>query len=370
MGTDLDREQWHRQLLQRDLDVTVEEAVEAAAGLYSTAPTSYLSCVARIPGFTTDDLDRALYRDRTLVKMGTLRGSGFLIPLQRADDVASAYDRKDWHRPAVDKAVGARRRREWTRRILDTLDGRVLPARQIREELGVAGKDSEPLRFLLSSLTDERLLVAASGPRGWRDNQHGYALWDQWLPGHPARDVDPGEARARVALWYLSGHGPATVDDFSWWSGIRKTLAREALDAVADAVDGFYDVPDRAGHGRPSGVRLLPIWDTALVTQKTRRRMVAEELYPYVYDASGNVTSTVVADGKVIGVWDRGRDGEHLEVKVAFFKDSGPKQRVEKEAETIGRAVGARDVDVVYADTPLDLTTASRNRFMSPLSGA
>lgn len=370
LATELGQEQWHRQLLQRDGRYTVEQVVEAAAGLYSTAPTSYLSCVARIDGFVVDDLDRALYRDRTLVRMGALRGSGFLIPLDRVDDVASASDRSDWHRAAVDKTVGEKQRKEWSRRILDILDGRVLPAREIRAEMGVAGKDSEPLRFLLASLTDERLLVAASGARSWRDNQHGYALWDQWFPGHPARAVDAAGARERVALWYLGGHGPATVDDFSWWAGLRKALARDALDAVARCNDGgLYDVADPAEHGTAAGVRLLPIWDTALVTQKARRRMVAEDLHPFVYDASGNVTSAVVEDGRVIGVWDRGGDAGRIELKVAFFAGSGPERLVEEEAGAIARAVGAADLDVTYRVDLVDLTTASRNRFMSPLSG-
>ncbi|MGF1617908.1 MAG: DNA glycosylase AlkZ-like family protein [Acidimicrobiia bacterium] len=369
MADHLDREQWHRQLLQRDRDLAVEEAVEATAGIYSTAPTSYLSCVARVPGFVVDDLDRALYRDRTLVRVGALRGSGFLIPVERVDAVASASDRRGWHEGAVDKAVGRKKRLQWTSQVLDILDGEILLAREIRARLGVSGKESEPLRFLLSSLTDSRTIVAASGVRSWRDNQHGYAIWDQWLPDHPVRLIDPDEARAEVARWYLHGHGPASVEDFSWWSGISKAKARHALDSVAEVEGDLYDIGGRLNVDPPSGLRLLPIWDTALVTQKTRRRMVDERLYPYVYDASGNLTSTIVLDGEVIGIRDRSGDADYFEIKVSFFSGAGPRELVETEANVIAAAVGAGDSSVEVVDGFVDLTRASWNRFMSPLSG-
>jgi len=368
-----DREQWHRQLLQRDRDLTVEEAVEAAAGIYSTAPTSYLSFAARVPGFSRSDLDRALYEDRTLVRRASLRGSGFLIPIDRIDAVASAPDREEWYTGAVDKAVGASKRRQWTERVLEVLDGRVLRAREVRAEMRIAGKESEALRFLLSSMSQHRLITAASGTAGWRDNQYGYALWDQWFPDRPARKLDPGKSRAEIARWYLRGHGPATVEDFAWWSGLKKTNAELALSAVSEAdEDGLYDLSGETPAPTPTGLRLLPIWDTALVTQQSRRRMVGPDRYPCVYDTSGNVTSAIVSEARVVGVWDRGGDADLFEVKAAFFDPPGPPEidAVETEAATIASAVGAREVTVSFVSDLVDLTTASRNRFMSPLSGA
>ncbi len=369
---DLDREQWHRQLLQRDRDLTVEEAVEAAAGIYSTAPTSYLAFAARIPGFTIADLDRALYEDRTLVRRAALRGSAFLIPIDRIDAVASAPDREEWYTGAVDKAVGVDRRRRWTAEVLAILDGRVLRSREIRAEMGVTGDESEALRFLLTSMSQHRLITAASGTAGWRDNQYGYARWDQWFPDHRVREVDPDEARIELARWYLGGHGPATVDDFAWWCGLKKANASLALAAVADADDdGMYDLPGLKPAPPPGGLRLLPIWDTALVTQKSRRRMVDPDRYPYVYDASGNVTSAIVSDARVVGVWDRDGDNNRIEIKVAFFEPPDPSEidGVESEAAAIANAVGAAEVTVAVVDRVVDLTSASRNRFMSPLSG-
>lgn len=367
-------EQWHRQLLQRDRPLSVEEAVLEAGGIYSTAPTSYLSFVARVPGFQRGDLDRALYEDRKLVRMSALRGSGFLIPLEMVDAVVSGSDRKDVFSDWAEKLVGAKRRDEWRKDILKLLDGQVLLAREIRKHFDASGKDAEALRHTLSSMTVRRELAAASGPRSWRDNQYGYALWSQWFPEHPPRDMDRDDARVTLARWYLRGHGPAVVGDFAWWAGMKKANAAKAFaDAgLIEVGEGLFDLPNMPEPPEASGMRLLPIWDTALVRQKQWRRMVPESLYPFVYDSSGNVTSTIIRDGEVVGVWDRGGDRDRLEIVAAFFgrRSVADEAAVEAEASIVAAALGVSELQVSFKSEVVDLHTASRNRFYSPLSGS
>jgi hypothetical protein len=363
--------QWNRQLLQRDVKLTVEEAVELAGGIYSTAPTSYLSFAARIPDFHRSQLDNALIRDRSLARLGTLRGSGFLVPIAKGDAVMSAADRTPWYQRSADKLVGEETTAEWRVAVLGLLDGQPLPARSIRQQLGVEGRGGEALRYLLSAMTQTRELAAATAEGGWRSNQYNYAIWSQWFPDHPPAQVEPESARADVARWYLQGHGPGTVDHFSWWSGLNTKNARLALDAVADDDDGVYDL-EVDPPSEPSGLRLLPVWDTALVAPRGRRRMVRTENQPFVYDASGNVTSTVVRDGEVIGVWDRGGDDRRIEIKAVGFKPFNRHIRslVADEAGLMASSVGADEVEVEFVDQLVDLTAAPRNRFLSPLKGS
>ena len=44
----------------------------------------------------------------------------------------------------------------------------------------------------------------------------------------PVRD----EALVTLATRYFSSHGPATLSDFVWWSGLRVKDARLAIDAA------------------------------------------------------------------------------------------------------------------------------------------
>ncbi len=371
MTDNLAANQWSRQLLQRDRPLRVVEVVELAGGIYSTAPTSYLSFAARIPGFERSQLDKALMEDRSLARLATLRGSGFLIPIDKVDVVLAAEDRVSWYQRHADKIAGPKKTELWRERIMDLLGEGPLPARTIRRELDVTGREAEALRYVLSAMTQSRDLAAATQPGGWRSNQYSYALWSQWFPDHPPASVDPEAARAEVARWYLHGHGPGSVDHFAWWSGLKKSNARLALDSVGVVGEaGQYDLPTRPGTAEPSGLRLLPIWDTALVSPKGRRRMVESGHERFVYDSSGNVTSTIVLDGAVVGVWDRGGDDELLVVKAAGFEplEASFRADIEEEVEILARSVGARDWEVQFVERPIDLTTASRNRFMSPLS--
>src|SRR4051812_48350616 len=56
-------------------------ATRAMTVLHATEPpTVYLSLVARVDELTVDDVDRVLYRDRTLVKQLAMRRTVFLFP--------------------------------------------------------------------------------------------------------------------------------------------------------------------------------------------------------------------------------------------------------------------------------------------------
>jgi hypothetical protein len=77
-----------------------------------------------------------------------------------------------------------------------------------------------------------------------------------------------------------------------------------------------------------------------------------------------------VSEGSVVGVWDRSGDTDRIEIKAAFFQPPDDLVgAVESEAALMASAVGASEFTVEIVDGIVDLTTASRNRFMSPLSG-
>ncbi|MGI9608696.1 MAG: winged helix DNA-binding domain-containing protein [Acidimicrobiia bacterium] len=352
------------------------ECVRATAGLYGTAPTCYLSLAARVEGFHKRDLDLELYERRSLRRMRALRGSGFMIPVEMINVVVSAEDREGWYGQHVEKVLNSAGRNLLEKEVLQAMKGRIVTTRELRQELALEGARAEALKYLMAMLTGQQRITSAGVVGGWRSNQFRYALWEEWFPAHPPQKIDAEMARVQIANWYLSGHGPATLNDFKWWSGLKKENARIALESseavmVSNEDDPMYDLPGRPDAPTPSGLRLLPVWDTAIVTQESRRRMVDPSHYRFVYDFDGNATSTVVIDGSVAGVWDRKGDNKRLIVKAAPLTGFGSAEwdAIETEASVIGRAVGADEVDVVRMSELTDLQAAGRNRFLSPLSG-
>lgn len=57
-----------------------------------------------------------------------------------------------------------------------------------------------------------------------------HALLNEWLP--PARKLSREEALAELARRYFMSHGPATLQDFAWWSGLAPADAMASLEMI------------------------------------------------------------------------------------------------------------------------------------------
>jgi hypothetical protein len=363
---------WHSTHLHRP-GSSVEDVLDGSLGIYSTQPTGHLELAARVEGYRLDDLRRVVEEDRSAARLRSLRGSAFVLPTSVLP-VTQAATRERNIRSLGGWLDGnlSTDYETWAGRVEGTLAGNVLAPDEIKAGLEPLGDDARWIRYVIAKMSYENRIVKATGSGSWRSDRTTFALWSEWLPDVDVWSKEPVAARAELAALYLDRHGPATVADFSFWSGIPKTQAKAAIAEVAEPLPGTewwatcpVEEPD------PPPVRLLPIWDTLFVTYRDRSRFVAEEHYPFVYDGDGNATSVVLVDGRAAGAWALGRDDIDLEVKVAPFApfEAAAWDAVEEEAHRIGRLVGSASVRVVRRERPLDLTTQPRNTFMNPLPG-
>jgi len=350
---------------------SVAEVAAACLGLYSTPPVSHLELAARIPGYRPAMLDQA-YSDRSVVGLGTLRGSGFLLPVDLVGIATSAT------RARRIPAFAAYLKRflvtddyeTWAARVEDLLSDHVpRGTARIKAELAPPEADLKAMRHVLLQMATECRIVGTNTAVSWRAGANEYVLWNDWLP-----EVDPfgdaAEAQVQLAACYLAAWGPATADDFAWWAGLTKTQATAALSACAtpDPI-GWYATGETAGVKPPTGVRLLPWWDTLFVTWKDRSRFIPEDVRPFVYDRDGNATSVVLVDGAVAGVWNLGTGDRDLEIAAAPFDRFTSRQwtAIEEEAEILRTLAGATSVEVVRREGPPNLLESRRNLFLRPL---
>lgn len=104
--------------------------------------------------------------------------------------------------------------------------GKQLTRPELVAVLRQAGIEAEDLlRFGLIIMRAELDGVICSGAR--QGNQMTYALLEERVP--PAPTLGREEALAEFARRYFTGHGPATLPDFVWWSGLTTTDARAGL---------------------------------------------------------------------------------------------------------------------------------------------
>jgi len=183
---------------------------------------------------------------------------------------------------------------------------------------------------------------------------------DQWLPKQ--KNVSELEAKKILLRRYLSAYGPATVRDFSKWSGIpapeAKPLWQSLLDELVEVSVG--DQPTSllredyaalaASDIKDQVVRLLPYFDPYLLGHADTSPMVKPTHYKKVYRNQGWISPVVLLDGRVIGIWSHKQRGKKLSIEVETFErfSKAIRTKIENEAENIGNFLETSyDIDFV-----------------------
>lgn len=183
----------------------------------------------------------------------------------------------------------------------------------------------------VSDIRSSHLLVRAeldgiicNGAR--KDNKITYALLEERV--RKPKPISREEALARLAERYFASHGPATIKDFSWWSGLNITDSRKALESVKDKLvsvvvsDETYWLSEAfmdAGKGKPAAY-LLPAFDEYIISYKNRSAAIELAHEPATFTKNGIFKSTIVVNGKVTGVWKRTVVKDKVEIEPFFFK--------------------------------------------------
>jgi hypothetical protein len=144
-----------------------------------------------------------------------------------------------------------------------------------------------------------------------------------------ASTLSRDEALAELARRYFTSRGPATLQDFVWWSGLSTADARAGLDAVQEqllqeVVEGqtYYCSPATpAVQDTSPAAYLLPGFDEYLLAYKDRRAVLDDPLYQRKTPTNGMLPATIVIDGKVTGTWRRAFKKETVSLQANPFRE-------------------------------------------------
>jgi len=304
----------------------------------------------RMRSATVETIEEAIAR-RTIVRTWPMRGTLHFVA---ADDahwvlhllaprVLSGSARRLARDYGIDEAVLAQSREVATRALVG---GKRLARPAMYRALEAAGISAAGQRGLhiLWWLAQEGLICL--GPRDGK--QPAFVLLDEWVPAGRVPGYE--EALAELARRYFTGHGPATLQDFVWWSGLRVSEARQALDLARSSLEsgqaggrvywfspGLPAPPDLTGT-----THLLPAYDEFTVGY--RERSAAVEAHERARPGLGSLLlgPVILIDGQIRGTWQRTIEKNRVIIHARPFSrlDAGQTHSIIAAADRYGSFTG------------------------------
>jgi hypothetical protein len=343
----------------------VAEAARSVVALHATDPaTVYLSAWARLRKPEVKQVQKALYDDRTVVRMLGMRRTMFVPPRDLAPVIQASCAR----------AIAVEQRKLLTKHLGDGSDIKDVPAflddvgAKTVEALAKRGEafaqelaaDEPRLRTKLlmaagknyeaevNITTRVLFLLSAEGklirgrPRGsWLSSQYRWTTPEVWLGQH-LDTMDTAEAKVELIRAWLGAFGPGTMADLRWWTKWAAADVKKALAAIGptevDLGNGSIGLvlPGDDAPTKPAvkpWLTFLPALDPTTMGWNERDWYLGDH-GPTLSDRNGNAGPTIWADGRIVGGWAQRKDGE---VVYRFLEDVGGEheKRAEQEAERL-----------------------------------
>lgn len=349
---------------------SVVGAARSVVALHGTDPATTVLSAALRSESPIDDVLTALYDDRTLVRVLSMRRTVFAVPtdlvtscLVAASDTVAREQRRLFHKMLIESGVTddpepwlveaetlAIEAAEQVDDVTATELATTHPLLATRMVIG-AGTPREGSQTvasrLMTLLSAEGRLVRARPKGGWTSTQFRWSALDRWVDVGTPPPLD--DAAAELARRYVHAYGPVTEDDVVWWFGWTKTRARAAmgrLDLVEVDLDGstgvvLADDVDPVADPGP-WVALLPALDPSAMGWKHRDWLLGPHRAE-VYDVNGNAGPTVWVDGRIVGGWTK-PDGGPVAMELLEDVSTAARALLEEKARAVDALVG--DVDL------------------------
>ena len=322
----------------------------------------------RVDGLSPQDVQSALWQDRTLVKTWAMRATLHLLvsnelPLYVA--ARSVDDPRNWvgffeyygisksqyeaYLRAAPEILG---REPMTREQFATALAKHLRVPKLRMISGGWGTSLKPLAWrgdLCFGPSDGRNVTFVN-PKKWIG---------EWQP------VEPYEALQTMARRYLRAYGPATVEEFALWWGLRLTPARKLFHSMANeleevSVEGWRAVAlketlEPMQKSKLSGsVNLLPLFDAYVMgigRGADIEPLLPREYQRLVYRPQGWISAVVLVDGFINGIWEYEKRGSQTIVRVRVFSPitATVRKGIEAESERLAKFLKTK-VAIEYKD--------------------
>lgn len=313
----------------------------AHAGLHAARlPTPYVTLRTRLPGFAAHQLRAALQTDGSLIKLRTCRRTLHIYPVadaaavhaatlrQRLGACAATVRRLGYDPALLDRVAPAVRAALATGPIPSrALECQVLATRlpvRIRRDTRTA-----MVRLAIKWLWESGELTYRNTAASLHQERREYQLTEHAHPGLLLTQLSPATAIPIVLRRYLAAFGPASIQDFQWWSGLTRGEIAPAIDQLRpELLDVRLDE-------HPQALLMLAEQETALRTAQplpadhvtllayedptlkgfhaTRHRYVEDRYRNLLFNSIGEARASIAVAGRCIGTWQFNRATRAIE---------------------------------------------------------
>ena len=275
---------------------------------------------------TTEAVIEKAIADKTIVRTWPMRGTLHFVAPEDAKWMLALLTPRIisrtqgvYRQSGLDKNIFAKSRKLVTKALQI---GKQLERKEIYAILEKAKISTSETRGLhiLGFLAQEGLICF--GPR--MGKQQGFVLLDEWVP--VSRNIKGDEALAELANRYFTSHGPASLQDFVWWSGLTVSDAKKGLDLVKNYfVDEKFNnqsfwMSEQTSFNTTRSAFLLPAYDEYLVAYRDRSAALEPIHTKAVLTTNGIFSPSLIINGKVEGTWKRTVNKNEVLLQIFPFK--------------------------------------------------
>ncbi|HEY6407197.1 MAG TPA: winged helix DNA-binding domain-containing protein [Ktedonobacteraceae bacterium] len=314
-----------------------------------------LAVCTRVEGLSPHDVKAALFQDHTLVRTWAMRGTLHLLAASELPLYVAARDWQltaSWSNYFAEFGLSRAQQEAFLLAIPYVLEQGPMTRLQLADAVAKHTGAARVRDLILSESWGSPLKPSAyrgdlcfgpgqgktvtfMNPRGWIG---------KWQP------IQPKLALQEIARRYLQAYGPATADDFAFWWGCGKTLAKKLFRSIAEEleeveVEGWRAFALRAtlpliqSVEPAEQIHLLPLFDVYTIGAPPRgcEPLLAPAYKRQVFNPQGWTFAVVLVNGSIQGVWHSQIRRAQIVIKVNLFSSSTTAIRkgIEAEAERL-----------------------------------
>lgn len=198
--------------------------------------------------------------------------------------------------------------------------GSELTSNEIKLELAKSGLHFESTHLLLVLMNAQLDQIVCDGTP--KDNQLTYACFDEKIPETTITETE--HAIEELATRYFTSHGPATIYDFSRWSGLTVNESKRAVQSLQErgmnellAEDEFYYFNTLIDESLDYEHFLLPRYDEYFNGYKDKSLFLQN--HGVSWEPLG--LNTIIGQGQIIGNWTRKVLKDTVQINFKFFSE-------------------------------------------------